>query len=403
MNGLPREPETASPTRHYAWVMAGLAFVLLLFSSSTRGVFSLLIDPLMDEFGWSRGETTAAASVNILVFGFMGPFAAALTVRYGLRRVTAGALATVGCGALLATQVSSAWQLVIAWGLVTGMGMGCLGTILASSVASTWFVEKRSTVLGILLAATTAGQLLFIQVNEWLTREFSWRAASVVIASATFGGIPLTLAFFRNRPEDVGLRAYGAPPGHTAPEKPRNPVAVAFQGLRDASQSGMFWLLLGGFFVCGASTTGLVQTHWFSATKDHGFTRGTAAALLIVIGLCDLLGSVGSGWLTDRVDPRALLFAFYGLRGLSLFALESVLDLGPRNVVTIVVLVFYGLDWIATVPPTVALANQLFGPQRGGVVYGWLFAAHRFQYGHRNGSPGRPRRRRTSCRRARAR
>jgi predicted MFS family arabinose efflux permease len=356
--------------------MAAVTFGVLLFSSSTRGVYSLLIEPLMKEFGWTRGVTTIPTSVNIFVFGLMGPFAAALTVRYGLRKVAMGALGTVGSGALLSTLTNRPWQLTMTWGVVMGVGMGCLGSMLATNVASTWFVAKRGAVVGALMAATTAGTLIFIPINERLTKRFSWKAVCMLIGCATFACIPLLFAKFRNRPEDIGLRAYGAPEGYETPNKPKNPVRLAFQGLTDAAHAGMFWLLFGGFFVCGVTTTGLVQTHWFSATEDHGFSRGTASTLLVVIGVCDLVGSIGAGWLTDRINPRTLLFAFYGLRGLSLFALENVLSLGSGNIVTIVVLVFYGLDWIATVPPTIALANQLFGVQRGPIVYGWLFAAH---------------------------
>jgi predicted MFS family arabinose efflux permease len=231
-------------------------------------------------------------------------------------------------------------------------------------------------VTGALMAATTAGQLVFMQIHRALIDAYTWRAASVVIALATVAGIPLTIAFVRDKPEDKGLRAYGSPVGYRTPPRSPHPIRLAFQTLRDIRGSGIFWILFGSFGVCGVTTSGMVMTHWYEAASDHHITRHSAANLLILIGVCDLLGALGSGWLTDRVDPRKLLFAYYGLRGLSLFALESALRGGATNAALLVIVTFYGLDWVATVPPTIALANQLFGRERGGIVYGWLFAAH---------------------------
>lgn len=357
-------------------MVAAATFVLLIFTSSTRGVFSLLIEPLMDEFGWSRSATSVPAAVNILVFGLMGPFGASLMATIGLRRVVCAALSLIAFGSLLSTQATAPWHLVVSWGVFAGVGMGCTATVLASTVANIWFVEKRGQVTGILMAATTAGQLVFMQANRILVDRFSWRLAGLVIAVATLSGIPLVLAVVANRPEDRGLQAYGAPPGYETPQSARGAVSLAFTTLRGIRRSGMFWILFGSFWVCGVTTSGMVQTHWYEATSDHGFSKVTAANLLVVIGVCDLLGAVGSGWLTDRVDPRKLLFAYYCLRGISLFFLDDMLKLGPRNIGLLVVIAFYGLDWVATVPPTISLANEIFGRTRGGVVYGWLFAAH---------------------------
>ncbi len=367
---------TSNGARHLAWRVAFVAFIVLLFSSSVRGTFSLLINPLMKEYGWSRSVTTLPASVNMFVFGFTGPFAAALMVRFGLRKVVTASLCTIAFGALAGTQATQPWHLIIAWGVVMGLGMGCTATVLASSVATTWFVEKRGMVTGVLVASGTAGQLLFIPLNRMLISHFSWRAANVVIAGATGVGIIMVMLFLVNRPEDRGVRAYGAPDDYVAPTRSANPLGQAISGLRDVWKSGMFWILWGSFFVCGVSTNGLVQTHWFEAADDHHIAKATAGALLVAIGVFDLLGSLASGWLTDRYDPRTLLFAYYGLRGLSLFALENVLSLGTSNVALLVVIAFYGLDWVATVPPTIALANRIFGPQKGGIIYGWLFAGH---------------------------
>ena len=361
---------------HYAWVVAGVTFFVILFAASVQGVYSLLIEPLMAEFGWSRGATTLPASVMIMFYGMTGPFAAALLVRFGLRKVVIGALCSVSTGALLVTQASRPWHLVAAWGVVVGIGMGCMAGVLASSVASAWFVQRRGMVTGMLVAASTAGQLLFLPVNRMLVAHFSWRAAAFVIAAATLAAVPLVLAFVRNKPEDMGLSAYGAPEGWMTPARPTNPIGLAVRGLRDASSSGMFWILFGSFFVCGVSTSGLVQIHWFESTHDHHIARATAGALMVGIGVFDLIGVLTSGWLVDHIDPRRLLFGYYGIRGLSLLMLNQVLGLGAGHVGTVAVLMSYGFGWAATVPPTIALAHRCFGPSRGAVVFGWLFAAH---------------------------
>jgi predicted MFS family arabinose efflux permease len=217
---------------------------------------------------------------------------------------------------------------------------------------------------------------VFIPINERLVSAFSWRYVCGTIAIATVAAIPLVAGFIRNQPEDVGLSAYGAPVGHRTPQKPGNPIALAFTTLRDVTNSGIFWLLFGSFTVCGITTSGLIQVHFVPAATDNGISKSAAASLFVLLGIFDLIGAIGSGWLTDRVDARLLLFGYYSFRGLSLFLLDPALGHGAQNIGLIAVVVFYGFDWIATVPPTIALANQHFGPQRGPVVYGWLFAGH---------------------------
>jgi sugar phosphate permease len=370
---------TVKPVRsrmHPSWVVALATFVVLLLSSSVRGAITLLINPLMDQFGWSRSAVTAAASINLLLFGFMGPFASALMVRYGLRKVVSTALCLIATGALLSTQATAPWHLWLSWGLVMGTGQGCLASVLAANVASAWFVEKRGMVSGMLTAAGTAGQLIFVPLNARLIDAFSWRFVSVTIACATMLAVPLVLGLIRNKPEDIGMRAYGAPEGYETPPKPGNPIRLAFSTLADVRRSGLFWTLFGSFFICGLSTSGLVQVHFVPAAKDAGIAKGSAAVLLLMIGVFDLLGSLGSGWLTDRVDPRKLLFVYYALRGLALLVFDQALGHGAGSLSLLGVVIFYGLDWVATVPPTIALASKCFGRTRGPVVYGWLFAGH---------------------------
>lgn len=359
----------------YAWVVAAVSFITLLAAAGFRSTPGVLFIPLEDEFGWSRATVGAAVSVNLLLFGFVGPFAAALMIRYGLRKVIAGALLTISAGALLTTQIREPWQLVLLWGVVVGLGAGCMATVLAATVASRWFVARRSLVVGVLTAAGATGQLVFLPLLAWLATSFNWRLVSITTALAALAVLPLVLIFIRDWPADVGQTAYGATKDDPPPARPKgNPIANAFEGLQFAITQRDFWLLAIPFLICGLSTNGLIGTHLIPAGVDHGMTEMTAAGLLAMVGIFDIVGTTFSGWLTDRYDSRKLLFAYYGLRGLSLMLLPLAFSAGSFSMIAFIV--FYGLDWVATVPPTIALATKSFGRERGTLIYGWVFASH---------------------------
>ncbi len=365
---------TRAGTIHYAWIVFAVAFVTLLAASGIRSTPGVLMVPLEGEFGWSRATVSLAVSINLLLFGFVGPFAAAMMDRWGIRRVVAGALTLIASGAALTTLMTVPWQLYLLWGIVVGLGAGTMATVFAATVANRWFVQRRGLVVGLLTAASATGQLIFLPFLGWLAQERGWRYVSLTVAIAALAVVPLVLLFLRNWPRDVGLRAYGASEADPPAPARGNPIATAFRGLAMASGNRNFWLLAGTFFICGASTNGLIGTHLIPASVDHGMTVVTAASLLAVIGIFDVVGTTVSGILTDRVDSRKLLFAYYGLRGLSLLFLP--LAFGAPSFALILFIVFYGLDWVATVPPTIALASQTFGRASGAVVYGWIFTAH---------------------------
>ena len=360
---------------HYAWVVAGVTFFTLLAAAGTRATPGVLIVPLQHEFGWNYAQISAAVSVNLILFGLIGPFAAALMARFGIRRVVIGALTTIALGVGLTTLMSSLWELYVLWGVVVGVGAGCMASVLAAVVANRWFVARRGLVVGVLTAAGATGQLIFLPTLASEATTIGWRYASLTVAGALLVAIPFVALLLRDKPADVGLRAYGATEAD-APAVTGNPVAAALGGLRMGLRSADFWLLSGSFFICGATTNGLIGTHLIPAAVDHGIAEVTAASLLAVIGVFDIVGTVCSGWLTDRFDSRWLLFWYYGLRGLALLLLPFVL--GSSFFGLIVFIVFYGLDWVATVPPTVALASAVFGKQRGPVIFGWVFASHQF-------------------------
>ena len=359
---------------HYAWVVAAVTFVALLGSAGFRATPGVLIVPLENEFGWNRAVISIAVSINLILFGLTGPFAAALMDRFGLRAVTLGALVTVATGALLTTVMNAPWQLYLLWGVVVGLGTGCMASVLAATVANRWFVKRRGLVLGVLTAAGATGQLIFLPLLGWLAQSSGWRLSAVTVALAALAVVPVVALFLRTRPADMGLRAYGATEADVAPLNTGSPIANAFRGLRVGVRSRDFWLLGGSFFICGASTNGLIGTHLIPASMDHGMPEVAAASLLAVIGVFDVAGTLASGYLTDRFDSRWLLFFYYGLRGLSLLLLPFVF--GSAQFALILFIVFYGLDWVATVPPTVQLARKAFGAQNFAIVYGWIFAAH---------------------------
>lgn len=361
---------------HPAWIAAIVTFFTLVATSGFRSAPSVLIVPLEDAFGWNREQISLAISVNVLLFGLTAPFAAALMERFTVRKVVMGALTTVSTGAFLTTQIHAPWQLVATWGIIVGIGTGSMALVFAATVANRWFVKRRGLVVGGLTAASAAGQLIFLPGLTRLSELHGWKSIGLTIGAASLLMVPFIYLFLREKPADLGLLPYGAPDDWMPPVKSEMSAGkLAIVTLKEASSKRDFWYLTGSFFVCGLSTSGLIGTHFIPAAHDHGMGQVMAASLLALVGLFDVIGTLFSGWLTDKYDPRKLLFFYYGLRGLSLFLLPSILfsTLHPS---TLIFVIFYGLDWVATVPPTVMLCRTILGPDRGTVIYGWVFASH---------------------------
>jgi sugar phosphate permease len=363
-----------SGRRHYAWLIVLVTFVTLITTAGFRAAPGVLIVPLQDEFGWSRATVSLAVSIGLLLYGLASPFSAALMDRFGVRRVMLIALATISTGAALTTVMGSPWQLDLLWGVVVGSATGAVAVPLAATVATRWFWEKRGLVTGILTASNATGQMIFLPALAAIASDFGWRAVSLTVAGvAMLVVFPIVALVVRDRPQSIGLEPYGAPEPVPVPPRPERPFRPALDGLRLGAQSRDFWLLGATFFVCGLSTNGLIGTHLIPAAIDHHMSEVAGASLLAIIGVFDVVGTTASGWLTDRHDPRRLLAWYYALRGLAVVALPyafgSTAALG-------VFAVFYGLDWVATVPPTVALTADIFGRERAGVVFAWVFASH---------------------------
>ncbi|TQJ51665.1 MFS transporter [Phycicoccus sp. SLBN-51] len=377
---------------HRAWWVALVVLGALVAAAGFRSSTGALLEPLESEFGWSRATTSGAVSANLVIYGLTAPFAAALMERFGIRRVVSAALLLVALGSGLTLVMTQAWQLWLLWGLAVGMGTGAMALVLGAVVANRWFAEsRRGLVTGIFGAANATGQLIFLPGVAALAMGPGWRYAALVTTVAAVLLVPVVLLVVADHPRDVGTHPLGtpsadlngmgegeaqiAPAASTLDGAPTSPARLAVQTLRESLSSHVFWVLLGTFWVCGWSTNGLIGTHFIPAAHDHGMPQTTAAGLLALIGVFDIAGTVASGWLTDRVDPRLLLFGYYGLRGLSLIAVPALL--GPEvHPNLFLFIVFYGLDWVATVPPTIALCRRHFGLERSGVVFGWVFASH---------------------------
>jgi MFS family permease len=360
---------------HYAWVVMGIAFLTMLISSSALGLPGAFLRPLSKEFGWNTEQISSALAVRFALFGLMGPFAAILMERYGLRRMVCIALGLIAGGLLLATRMHALWQLFLLWGLVLGVGSGLTALVLGATIANRWFEQRRGLVLGILTASSATGQLVFLPLAASLIQHHGWRVAVLPVVAGCLLIALLALCLLRERPHDLGLVPFGANPQLNAllVTAWRPSFGEPLKVLLDVSRSGSFWVLFGTFFVCGLSTSGLIQTHFISLCSDYGLAAIPAASVLAMIGAFDFLGTIGSGWLSDRFDNRKLLFWYYGLRGLSLLWL-------PHSEFTLYGLslfaMFYGLDWVATVPPTVKLTAALFDRQRSAMIFGWIFAGH---------------------------
>ena len=360
---------------HYAWIVLAITFVVLLTSAAIRATPGVLMVPLEHEFGWSRATISVAISINLLLYGLIGPFAAGLVNRYGPRRVMAISAFLIGLGTLATITMKHPWQLIALWGVVVGSGTGIIAIVLGATVVQRWFYLHRGLALGLLTASSATGQLIFLPVLAQLVVGSGWRWAVVAVAVVALLIAPITFLVMRDRPQDKGLRPLGLPDTEALPTSTGgNPFVAAISALRLASRTREFWILAGSFFICGASTNGLIGTHLIPACMDHGIPEVQAAGLLAVMGLFDLVGTTGSGWLSDRYDSRLLLLTYYGLRGLALLYLPYGFVSEGHGLSLFAV--FYGLDWIATVPPTVALTRQAFGAEKAGLVFGWIMASH---------------------------
>lgn len=369
----------ASRQRVYPWLVALVTFLVLIASAAFRSSQGVMIVPIEEDLGWSRTITSLAISVNLVIYGVTAPFAAALMERFGVRRIAIGALALLALGTGLTAVMTASWQLVFLWGVLVGLGTGSTALVFGALVANRWFTKRRGLVVGIFGAAWATGQLAFLPLFARIIEHQGWRYASLTVAMLSAALIPVVAIVMRDRPSDVGLAPYGAA---SVPEAETNTshsgwraAAGALTVLREAARTRAFWLLAITFAICGWTTNGIISSHFVPAMHDHGVTATTAASLLVIVGIFDIVGTVGSGWLTDRFDPRVLLGIYYGLRGVALIALPILIgpDIQPP---LLLVMVLFGLDWVATVPPTVTLCREIYGVDRGAIVFGWVFASH---------------------------
>lgn len=354
----------------YGWIVIAITFGVVLVTSGVRASPAVYVVPFEQEFGWSRAAIASAVSINLLLYGLAGPISGWLVDRYGPRAVMVGSLSSLALGLAGSLFMKQLWQLQVLWGLVVGLGAGASASVLWATVASRWFILRRGLVLGFLSSANSTGQLIFLPLLMAVIDAFTWRTGTLTMIAIVLLMVMPVLAWMRNDPSEAGLAPYGA--GSAAGAAAAKQEAGPGVPLRRAVRTPEFWILAGSFFVCGGTANGLIGTHLIPHSIDHGIAPVAAAATYGVMGGMNFIGSMISGWLIDRVDPRKVLSAVYLLRGSSLFFLPFVSDL-PGLVVFAVV---YGLDWFASVPPTVALTARRFGKQSMGTIYGWIFASH---------------------------
>jgi MFS family permease len=361
---------------HYGWVVVAVTFLTLLVTAAAMGTPGVMIVPLEHEFGWDDAQISSALALRILLFGLFGPFAAAFMNRFGVRRVIVCALTLIAAGLLTSLAMTKLWQLILLWGVVVGVGTGLTAMVLAATVATRWFNHRRGLVMGMLAASSATGQLIFLPFIAALTTNYGWRMALVFVCCVLGLTAVVAVIFMQDRPADLELPLYGETQVTPAPPAGTGLLTLMMsplKTLKDASRVPIFWVLFATFFVCGSSTNGLIQTHFITLCHDYGLAAVGAASVLAMMGAFDFVGTIGSGWLSDRFDNRWLLFWYYGLRGISLLYLPFT-DFTFYGLSLFAM--FYGLDWIATVPPTVKLTADRFGPERAGMVFGWIFAGH---------------------------
>ncbi len=361
---------------HYGWIVAVTTFLTMLATAAAMGSAGTMIAPLREEFGWGTDQISSAMAIRLVLFGLFGPFAAAFMNHFGVRKVVVCALGMIAIGLGLSFFMTELWQLLLLWGVVVGIGTGMTALVLGATVATRWFNHRRGLVVGLMTASTATGQMVFQPLLASVTEAMGWRMAIGVVLVFMIFLMALVWLLMRDYPADVQQPLFGDDELTPAPVRSSRLGALVMaplQNLRDVSRTGTFWVLFLSFYVCGFSTNGLIHTHWVPMNSDFGVSVVGAASMLAIIGLFDFVGTIFSGWLSDRFDNRWLLFWFYGLRGLSLIFLSFS---GFAPVALMLFAIFYGLDWVATVPPTVKLTAARFGPQAANMTFGWIFAGH---------------------------
>jgi MFS family permease len=362
---------------HYSWIILIITFFSIIVAGIVRSSSGVFIVPFENEFGWDRSVISLAFAISLFLYGISGPFMAALIEAFGLKKMMVAAMVTLLTGIVLTFFMQQSWHLILIWGIIIGLGSGLFLTVLSPYVANRWFEKRRGLAVGILTASTATGQLILLPVLAIVIENYSWRWAIGLILLLSIIMLVIILLFMKNSPREVGIFPYGLEeePKETTVVQKKNPIVIAFQSLFEAVKVKEFWLLAGSFFICGLSTSGLIGTHFVSYCISYGIPVVTAASLLSFMGIFDLIGTTISGWLSDRLDNRWLLFWYYGLRGASLVLLTYALKEGSI-ILLVIFSVFYGLDWIATVPPTISISRQVFGIEKSGIIYGWIFASH---------------------------
>ncbi|WP_327122095.1 MFS transporter [Streptomyces sp. NBC_01341] len=370
----PARPDKSRHTDQRARWVAAVAALAIVVAGSFSTMPGILLGPLQDEFQWSRGTIGLTSSVNMVLYGLTAPFAAALMDRFGIRRVVVVALTTVAAGSLLTTLMSASWQFILFWGFLIGLGTGSMAMAFGATVTNRWFTTRRGLVTGILSSGSVFGQMVFLPALAWTIDHYDWRPALVTLALAALAIAPIVWLILRDHPADIGQRPYGSTEYVPKPAPVTGVARRTLTVLRNSARTAPFWLLAAAFAICGATTNGIMWTHFTPAAHDHGMAVTTASTLLALIGIFNVAGTIASGWLTDRMDARRLLAVYFALRGVLLILLPLTMAATVSPAIMVFVVAFGLLD-LATVPPVIALCREFYG-EDSAIVFGWVNASH---------------------------
>lgn len=371
----------SKPKIHFAWWVLGITFVALLVGAGSRFSFGAYIKPLELEFHASRGGMGGISFLSFIVYGLSQPLVGGLVDRYGPRIVLSGSMVMIGAGLLLTSVTDNFWSLRLAFGVIASIGFAGSSSVAASVIAAQWFVKRRGLAIGLLTAAFSLGQMVIVPMSIYLISQIGWRDAFRVLAMIMLIGIlPLVAIFLRSKPQEIGIRPFGAGDDWVEKPLPKRARGLWSPDLGKIFRSPYFWPLALPYFICGFTTSGLMDTHLIPFAQEMHMHKADVATTISLLALFNFFGSAAAGYFSDRWDKGKMLVAIYGLRVFTVLFLLTV-----REPLALMIFgVAFGLVDFATVAPTSALSAELFSGSSLGMVYGWISLSH--QLGAASGS-----------------
>jgi MFS family permease len=368
---------------HYAWIILGLAFLALLSAQGVRLSFGAFIAPWENEFSTNRGIISLVAFISYAVFGFSQPIIGRLIDQYGVRTILSYSVLLIGISTILTFFATTPWQLMIIYGFIASIGFGGASNVAGSVAITNWFVEKRGFAVGLMSAGTAGGQLLLVPLSLFLINELGWKLTVVVLGLfLVIVVFPLLLIFLRTHPSEKNSTPLGAkesiPLADSENKKEVNTVSII-----TLLKKKEFLFLLLPFFVCGVTTSGLIDTHLIPFAQYCGISTTVTGTAVSLLAAFNITGTIFSGYLADRFSCRIMLTFLYGSRALTIVFLLLLIGepimMGfflSESYLLVIFAISFGIVDFATVAPTVKLATEYFRGLSVGVIFGWLFLSH---------------------------